>query len=285
MPAQAALVASGGVPELLFSPSAVCQARRGIVSLLTRPNKDSDIDTEVLFGERVTVLSCGKKWMRVRAHLDHKEGYVEARHFSDKTHIPTHRVCVPLVATTKARAVQGPVYQELGMNALVRVTHSPVGDKFSRILHGGWVNNACIVPVNEFEQDFVEVACRFVRTPYFWGARTGMRIDCSALVQAALVACGHHCPRDSGQQSKALGYPIDRGEGLQRGDLIFWKGHVGIMVNRTHLLHASDNTMMTVIEPLQRVIDRRHAEEPEDKKSVTVIRRLPWYMGAQRRRL
>ena len=82
------------------------------------------------------------------------------------------------------------------------------------------------------EPDYVAVAERFLDTPYLWGGRTSEGIDCSGLVQTALAAAGAASPRDSDMQEAALGEPIAIDEPrtpLARGDLVFWKGHVGIM--------------------------------------------------------
>lgn len=275
MAASTAIAAPGSLLGPRFSPGTGCQAISGIVPLRTHASARAERDTEVLFGERVTVLANRRGFMRVRADLDGKEGYVEARHFSDRPFRPTHRVCVPHVMTTRHRPVQSPELLHLGMNALVRVIETP--DKFSRLSCGGWINHACLKPIGEHEEDFVEVACRFLRSPYLWGGRTGLGVDCSALIQAALIASGYACPRDSGPQSMSLGIPIRYECGLRRGDLVFWNGHVGVMVSRSEILHAADDCMRVVIEPLQQVIERRRREELPHKQTITVVRRLPGY--------
>ncbi len=87
-------------------------------------------------------------------------------------------------------------------------------------------------PVGENERDFVAVAERFLGVPYLWGGKTALGLDCSGLVQIALTACGVACPRDSDMQEKALGKSVAAGadhSGLERGDLVFWKGHVAIV--------------------------------------------------------
>lgn len=276
MIASTALAAPGDQLRRRFEPSVVCQARAGIIPLRIAASNRAELDTQVLFGERVTVLAYRRGWMRVRAHIDGKEGFVRPEYFSDKLFKPTHRVCVPSVLTTAYRPVQSHLIATLGMNSLVRVVDT--FDNFSRLHGAGWVSNACIKLIDEYETDFVEVACLFLHTPYFWGGRTGFFVDCSGLLQAALIAAGHKdVPRDSGPQSQTLGEPILYGKGLRRGDLVFWKGHVGIMVNRSDILHATDNAMGVVVEPLERVIQRRRRKELEGKKEITVVRRLPEY--------
>ena len=125
------------------------------------------------------------------------------------------------------------------------------------------------------EPDFVAVAERFLETPYLWGGRTSEGIDCSGLVQTALTAAGVASPRDSDMMEAALGEPIaidDPATRLKRGDLVFWKGHVGIMRDSATLLHANGWHMKTVSEPLAEARERIAAN---GGGRVTSVRRLP----------
>jgi len=99
------------------------------------------------------------------------------------------------------------------------------------------------------------VAERFLGVPYLWGGKTNLGLDCSGLVQVALTACGLPCPRDSDMQKQALGTTIDIAH-ARRGDLVFWKGHVGIMTDGFMLLHANAHHMAVVLEPLKTAVDR-----------------------------
>jgi cell wall-associated NlpC family hydrolase len=108
------------------------------------------------------------------------------------------------------------------------------------------------------ESDFVAVAERFLGTPYLWGGRTSLGLDCSGLVQLALMAAGHGAPRDTDLQETMTGRPVAGGAaaGLRRGDLIFWRGHVGIMIDGEYMIHASGHHMAVVIEPLAEAVAR-----------------------------
>ena len=129
---------------------------------------------------------------------------------------------------------------------------------FAVTREGWYLPKPHISEIGRNEPDFVAVAERFVGTPYLWGGKSSLGIDCSGLVQLALAAAGIGCPRDSDMQQDALGRPLERAEAehLQRGDLIFWKGHVAIARDATTIVHANAHHMATVIEKTGEAIAR-----------------------------
>ena len=104
----------------------------------------------------------------------------------------------------------------------------------------------------------MSVAEKFLDVPYYWGGKTAQGLDCSGLVQTSLEVCGISSPRDTDMQEMQLGKKlmVNDLDGLRRGDLVFWKGHVGIMTDQKTLLHANGHHMMTVKEPLVEAVAR-----------------------------
>jgi cell wall-associated NlpC family hydrolase len=142
------------------------------------------------------------------------------------------------------------------LNALVTPTASE--GRFVKDASGGWFINAHLSRIGDFDDEPVAVAERFVGVPYLWGGNDSLGLDCSGLVQQAMRACGKACPRDSDQQ-QALGAAADP-LALRRGDLVFWTGHVGMMLDRERLIHANAFHMQVSIEPLAEAVAR--AGEP-----------------------
>jgi cell wall-associated NlpC family hydrolase len=145
----------------------------------------------------------------------------------------------------------------LSLNALVEVVEE--AGSLALAADFGWVPVRHLTPVGVFASDPAAVAERFAGAPYLWGGRDSLGLDCSGLVQQSLYACGLACPRDSDQQA-GLGRDAPR-SALARGDLVFWRGHVGMMLDAERLIHANGHHMMVAVEPLALAVSRIEAEE------------------------
>ena len=225
--------------------------------LWMRPDARDGWATQVLFGELVTVYDEKQGWAWVQLARDGYVGYLRARALSPQVKRPTHKVRAPgtyLYASASAKALPGP---HLSMTALLCVAET--GPTFARLAEGAFVPMRHIAELDRFAPDFVAAAERFAGTPYVWGGKTRLGLDCSGLVQVAMHAAGLDCPRDSDMQQADLGREVAIRadlDGLQRGDLVFWKGHVGIMTDGFLLLHANAHHMAVAAEPLRAAVDR-----------------------------
>jgi hypothetical protein len=225
--------------------------------LRREPRPDADLDTEALAGEAVAVYEQYEGWAWGQLGSDGYVGYLPDDALRPDAPTPTHRVSALLSHIYPGASIKLPPLSVLPLGASVAVM-GEAGD-FLVLADGGHVWRKHLAPLGEVEPDFVAVAERFERLPYLWGGKTSLGLDCSGLTQIALAAAGIAAPRDTDMQEKALGTAVafnDSLGGLKRGDIVFWKGHVGIMTDPETLLHATAYTMSVHREPLRVARDR-----------------------------
>ncbi len=231
------------------------------------------LDSELLFGERVTVFESLDGWAWCQSCRDDYVGYVPASALGPGGPDATHRVSALCSHIYPEPDIKSPPLGALKMNARVAVGEKV--DRFAELYdRGGFVFSGHLSGIGVTGDDFVAVAEMFPGVPYLWGGRSNDGLDCSALVQLALHATGKPCPRDSDLQESSLGRSIEVKIGLtdlERGDLLFWQGHVGIMLDGETLLHATAHTMMVVSELLRPAIQRI---ENSGGGEISAIRRL-----------
>jgi cell wall-associated NlpC family hydrolase len=239
----------------------------GAAPLRRSPSPLAALDTEALYGESVLVYEARDGWAWVQLERDSYVGYLPADALGAPV-APTHRLCAPRSFAYPGASIKLPPVLALSLGARVAIT-AQSGD-FAVSADGLHIYAAHLAPLEAVAPDFVAVAERFLDTPYLWGGRTSQGVDCSGLAQTALGEAGIPAPRDSDLQEATLGAPVafdDSLAGLQRGDLVFWKGHVGLMRDGATLLHANGYHMRVVSEPLRVARDRT-------KEPISSIRRL-----------
>jgi hypothetical protein len=217
-----------------------------LLDLTAGPDPAAERATQLVCGEAFTVYELrpdGLAWGQ--AASDGYVGYVRADGLGQGSPAGGRvRVTAPWSQVYARPQVRARTVAELP--CLAEVALAGTADAFARLRSGGFVPRAHLVPV----EDWVGLAERFVGAPYLWGGRSARGIDCSGLVQVALLASGRAAPRDSDMQAAALGSALPARARLRRGDLVFWSGHVGIMRDGLTLLHANAHHMAVVAEPL-----------------------------------
>jgi hypothetical protein len=205
--------------------------------------------SELLFGEDFDLFDLAGDWGFGRTAADRYTGWVAMAALGAPGEAPTERISARVAPVFAAADIKAPVLMELPFGARVAGAR---GEKFLALAGGGFVH---LRHVSRPPEDYIEVARLFIGAPYLWGGRTPLGVDCSGLVQAALAAGGVQAPRDSDQQLAALGTEVAF-EARAAGDIVFFPGHVGILVPGDRLLHANAFWMAAVEEPLADVIAR-----------------------------
>ena len=262
----------GKVSVPRYANGSPAQVFRPAVPVFREPNGSASIDTEALFGEIVTVYDERGGWAWVQLARDEYVGYVPVGALKHEVDRPTHRVRALGTFVYPVPNIKAPPLMHLSMNA--RFCVGKRDEQFCALKNGGFVVSRHVAEQGRHERDFVEIAERFVGTPYLWGGRTRIGLDCSGLVQIVLEAAGFSVPRDTDMQQAEIGSYVDIPEaldGLQRGDLVFWQGHVGIMVDGVMLVHANAHHMMVTTETLPEAAGR----VAKSNGKITAIKRLP----------
>ncbi|MEM7774775.1 MAG: C40 family peptidase [Pseudomonadota bacterium] len=232
-----------------------------IAPVMRAPCDASARDNEALLGDVVVRFDDRDGWSWVQMVRDDYVGYVRSDSLcaQDAVPAPTHEIAAATTLAFTRADIKSPVAYAPPMNARIAAVGS-VGE-LTELADGCFVPTRHLATRDAPADDFVAVAETFIGTPYLWGGCTRAGIDCSGLVQMAMMAAGHACPRDSDMQEQCIGNLVpslgdDPARDRKRGDLIFWPGHVAVMIDETRTIHANGHHMSTTIEPLRTAIER-----------------------------
>ncbi|MDA9233858.1 C40 family peptidase, partial [Candidatus Pelagibacter sp.] len=217
-------------------------------NIYKKPSKSSEVTSQILYGEKFKILSNKKYWIKIKTKFDNYIGYIKNKNYTEN-HKPTHKIF-----SLKAAIVD---------KSNKTTAYLPFASKISIIQERGdsieyeknkWIKKKNIKKINHIEKDYLKILRLFINTKYVWGGKTYKGIDCSAILQLFFYYNCKFYPRDTKDQirySKKIKKRI-----FKKGDIIFWKGHVGICIDSKKLIHAYGPERKVLVMPIKKTIDR-----------------------------
>lgn len=232
-----------------------------VLDIRNAPRPDVGLDSQVLYGDAVEIVEEAEGYAWVQAERDGYVGYVSAAGLAPEKRAATHVVSVPRSFTYREPDMKRPVTGcfSLGSGFAIKGEAETRGTRYALLENGEALIASHLRPVGDVALDFVAVAEMLEHTPYLWGGASAFGIDCSGLVQLSMRMAGRKVLRDTDMQAGSIGAPLEIGDDLsllRRGDLVFWKGHVAIMVDAETIIHANGHTMTVAREPLLAALGR-----------------------------
>lgn len=251
----------GRVEAKRFVAGRPMRVNRPVLDMLAGPSRDTGLNTQLLLGAAVSIFDeqDGLAW--VQAEEDGYVGYVDVAGLGAPGQASTHVVAAPRTFLYPEPDMKKSRAEALSMGSAVTVVGEAEtrGTFYALLSTGEAAVSVHLRPVSEQAADWVAVAETLEQTPYLWAGTSAFGIDCSGLVQLAMRMAGRTAPRDSDMQAAGIGSLLEPGpdlSGLERGDLVFWKGHVAIVNGPDSIIHANGHTMTVARESLSGAVAR-----------------------------
>ena len=211
-------------------------------------NKGSKLSTQLLYGEECDVFETKNGWSWIQSRRDNYVGYTPTINLTRKIYKPNSKVISLRTVIYTKPDIKSVTKGYLSFNSLVEVIK--IKGKYSLIKNLGWCPSLDLAKIKSSKFNHINLSKQYLDTPYLWGGRDSMGIDCSGLIQNLHQINNRPFPRDTDMQEIFVTNEVKYEKDLKAGDLVFWKGHVAMMIDNSNIIHANAYHMKTAIEPL-----------------------------------
>jgi cell wall-associated NlpC family hydrolase len=222
-----------------------------IINVYNKKSIKSGLVTQILYGEKFKIISKYRKWCKIKLRNDGYKGYIIKKKFISKLK-PTHKVCSISAALYSKSLSKYKINNKLSFGSKIKVVEKK--SNFYRF-DNLWIKKNDLKKINYKTKDLFKNIEKFINTKYKWGGKHFSGIDCSGLVQLFLNFNNKFCPRDTKDQIKYFKKKIKL-KNIRKNDLIFWKGHVAVVIQGHKLIHAYGPLKKTITMPIKKTIDK-----------------------------
>jgi len=220
-------------------------------NIYRKPSEISEVTSQIIYGEKFKILSENKSWIKIKTSFDNYVGYIKNKDYTNN-HKPTHKVFKLKTKIFKRpfNTIKNETKFYLPFASKVSIIQKYKG--FIEYEKNKWIKNNDLKNVIKIEKNFIKILKLFLDIKYVWGGKTYNGIDCSALLQLIFFYNNKFYPRDTGDQFR---YSKKRNiNNFKKGDIIFWKGHVAICLNKSLLIHSYGPKKKVIIMNIKKTI-------------------------------
>ncbi len=221
-------------------------------NIYLKPSSNSEITSQILYGEKFKILSSNKKWFKIKNDYDNYTGFIKKINYY-KNFAPSNKICKlksKIFIKKNNRFIPTKSFLYFGSGISIKNNEK----NYIEFKKNKWIKKNDTKKINHYEKNFLKVLKLFLNTKYLWGGKTAKGIDCSALIQNYFYYNRIFFPRDTKDQIKFC--RKKKKKNLSSGDIIFWKGHVGLCINKSKFLHAYGPKKKVLIMPIFETINR-----------------------------
>ena len=215
-----------------------------------KPNSKSEVTSQILYGEKFKIISEKQNWIKIKTYYDNYIGYIRKKKYLQKFN-PSKKIFKlksRIYKRKNKKLIKTNDFLYFGSGISVKSRDR----NYIEFDNGKWIKKNDVQNINHYEKNFNKILKLFLNTKYLWGGKTSEGIDCSALIQIYFYYNRIFFPRDSKDQIKYCKKKLNKK--FIKGDIIFWKGHVGMCINKLKFIHAYGPKKKVLIMPIKSTI-------------------------------